>query len=344
MSTAVEEVSAPLTANSATFPLAKDTNPFVKNSPFPLSEIAAAAEDEAPPEPEEEPQLEDAGTSEEVAAEPETQEENPLVQEAVERMGISKAVAESLGDELLDLLAAYDKQAAELYASSQPKTEQPKPEPPVKLPSTEQAEVKTPVPPAFEKIKLELDPDEYDEGQIKTFQTLVDKFNSQQEVIQVLAQLAVSTHDSLNQTTGQQQAEAEVQYERLADSFFANLGDAFTDTFGKQPVKQLTTESPLFKSRLEVVEQARVQREVDARKGRQLKSDEEYLNRAVRALHTDKLKQLARKEVETEVAQRRKQAIQRPSGHNKRPATVKERAIQVIADKMRQMGITPEED
>lgn len=344
MSTVAEQepvIVEPLKAGSAAFPPAKSANPFARPSIFPgqIAEELEAEETAEQEPPVEEPETD--ATPEDEQAEPSAaaSEVDPLVAEAVERLGISQKAAESLGEELIDLLAAVDRQViASYHDPTPPQQAQPPTPPPVEPAKSEVPPVKP-----LGKLKVELDPEVYDEEQIKTFTTLVDEINSQRDVIQALAQLAVTTHDGIQKVTGQTQAEAEAHFERLADSFFSGLGDGFGDLFGKEPIRQLPMQSPKIQSRNEVVEQALALKAIDEQKNRPVKTDDQYLQRALRALHADKLKNIARREVLGEVSQRRKQAIQRPSGSNGVALTPRQKAEKHIADSMRRMGITPED-
>lgn len=319
-------------------PFSPSQGPFATTAPFsPI--LGAESEDEAEKNtPKEEPALavspSETEPVEEEAAEPteptttkETAESSgdDLVNEAVERLGITAAAAKALGDNLVDVLASFDRATSGIFRDAITKGEQ-EPEPVARTPEPE------PPKPVAEKFKLELDPDVYDEEQIKVFTSLQDKLNSQDEIIKAMAQLVISSQRGVEQITGQTQAEAESRYESLADGFFANLGDGFRDLFGVTPMRSLAMNSPLRTSRNEVVEEAHVLKAVDLQKGRKALTDEQYLQRALRTLHTDKLKTIARKEVLTDVDQRRKQAIHRPSGHNSSQLTARQRAEKFIAD------------
>lgn len=329
----------PVTKSLRPTPFSPTQGPFATKTPFsPVlgDEPEEEAEEQTPGE---EPALsaEPAESAAGETAEPtesteatepkETAEPNAddaLVSEAVERLGISAEAAKALGDNLVDVLASFDRATSGIFRESI--KGEPEPEPVAKTPAPE------PTPPKVEKFKLELDPDLYDEDQIKVFNTLQDKLNSQDEIIKAMAQLVISSQQGVEQITGQTQAEAESRYESLADGFFANLGDGFQDLFGAAPMRSLATNSPLRTSRNEVVEEAHVLKAVDMQKGRKPLTDEQYLQRALRTLHTDKLKSIARKEVLTDVDNRRKQAIHRPSSHNSSQLTARQRAEKFIAD------------
>lgn len=322
-------------------------------SPFPADQLEAAqaaADDTAEDNAEDQAATEEAQAEEVSAAEPQTEpavesavdQPAPLVEEAVSRYGFSREEATGLGDQLVKVLARMDRQALTLLkerdkggdppnttATAPPPTP---PAPPVELPK---------------KLELKLDPSEYDETQIATFTALQDAYNSiqeravkQDEMIGLLAQALVQQDSSIGEFQQQAASQVSASFTREMDAFFASLHQDFHDIYGVSPMAQLTSDSPLVKSRNDVVEQMRLLEKLDAEMGRSPATAKEYASRALRILHEDKVNSAARRAVEQKVAARRKQAIAAPSGRNGKTNNSRANALRVIEQKLADMGLS----
>jgi hypothetical protein len=188
-------------------------------------------------------------------------------------------------------------------------------------------------PSTFEKFKLTLDANSFDEEAIKALNGINDHYDSafrkQQEQLQALAQFVIDQHQGQQQITGQQTAEANARMEQELDTFFGGLGDEFSDIFGKEPLQKLTANDPKVTARNRLLEEMNVLRfAYQNTAGKKVPTDSDLRRRALAALYPEKLTTAARKEVADKVAQRRTQAVARPGGHRAKPMTGEEKAMQ----------------
>ena len=200
----------------------------------------------------------------------------------------------------------------------------------------------------FDKFKLELDPAEYDEPQIKALNGLNDHYDNiarkQDEYLRQQAEVIASLDDQLNQITGHFRAEASTRNERDLDTFFTSLGDGFGDLFGKGEMRLLNQGGNEAKNRNALVEEMSALRIADAKLNRPTSTTSQLAQRALRSLHGDRLKTLARKDIEDKLAQRRSQTIEQPRSRSDSAAggTPEERAARIAESIQRKAGVYDE--
>lgn len=204
---------------------------------------------------------------------------------------------------------------------------------------------------ALDKFKVELDPSEYDEAQLKAINGINDHYHAiaekqSAENKQLLGHLEVLAKEvlSLKQThTGQTKAEDPAQLTRDVDTFAASLGDEFKDIYGvgdKTPPQG----SLSFIARAKLAEEMGLLAFAEGKANRPRSSNQELLQRALRVLHPDKIKTAARKEVAAAVQKRSKQAISRPSGHNGKKITGDGEAVSFAAQFLRDNAVDDDDD
>lgn len=334
-----------------------DTAPVETDSPALSSDREAASFDFTPPEKSEaEPQfvdpdeeaapLDDAGESEESPPESGDTEvdasaESPFDAElisAAERHGYTPEQLKGFGTPAaLQLhLAGLDRQAiawgksqlGEPAAAEQAATE------PQTATQTRQA--------ALEKLKLELDPDAWDEGAIKTFNGINDHYHElvskQQAELDEQRDFMVAMHEQFSQLTGQaKQAEA-VQVERELDTFFESLGDEYGELYGKGTIRSLPQDSTAVKERREFYREMRALELADAHQNRPPMARAEMQKRVLASLHPDKIEQSVRHKLTQKIGERKSQTIARPAGKHTKPQTEDEKALQFLRQNVPKLG------
>lgn len=196
---------------------------------------------------------------------------------------------------------------------------------------------------AFEKLKLELNPEEFDEKSIAALNQVNEHYDKlmreQAEMVAAQNQALLALNEQFTQITSRQQAEAHAEFTREMDTFFTKLGDEFTDVFGKGDLKSLLPNSPQWTSRQQLVEEMELLRWVDAQANRPRSPDSLLAQRALNALHPDKLKATVRKELNSQVSQRRSQALARTAGRQNPVPKGDQNATNFARDWARQHGL-----
>lgn len=201
---------------------------------------------------------------------------------------------------------------------------------------------------ALEKLKIDLDPAEWDEQQIATFNKLNDHYHSIAEKhaaenkqlrddLAVVARELVALRQSPAQLTGQQ-AEDPVQLTRDIDTFVANLGEEYRDIYGTGD-KTPDPRSLHFAARAKLAEEMAYLRIADDQANRPKASNAELAQRALRLLHPDKIQTAARKEIAAKLEQRAKHNIARPSGHNGKAPSGDSKATSFVTQFLRDNAI-----
>lgn len=320
------------------------------NSPFAAQEALDEIEREGQAQDEEVVDEPTEPVDDEPVEEPkeEVQEEeavDPLILEA-EHYGFSQEEAAEFGDRLPGVLAALDKQAAKLVRDREAKPETKEVEP-AKVEKTEPAPDIFKIP---DELKIELDPLDYDENQLKTINQIRDYNNelrktlvAQQDVLKALAQAVVDTHQSISTVSTSTQSVQEAEFTKEMDGFIASLGNEYLDIYGKRPIGELNPNSPLVENRRKLAAEMKILEQVDKEAGRPPASIRSLANRAVRMLNAERSESVARKQVQQQINDQRRKAIARPSGRNAKPASPDERAEQAIRASLVSMGIGVDE-
>lgn len=319
----------------------------------PVEEIPDVGE---PSETVEEPTETDAAAT----AEEEGEFPADLIESAV-LAGFSKDEARAFGSpELLTrALTAYDRQLSalgrQILESQKAPAEEVAPAAPAKPEAPKPAE-QTAVEAAvaeFEKLKLELSPDEYDAGTINTLNGINDhydklvrqiasdhqqKFTKLQETTDALREVLLEQREQFQQITGRTQAEDSARFEQEMDSFFAGLGDEFKATFGKGAMRSIKADSPERAARLKLVEEMSALQLADAQLNRPRSTPQQLRERALRSLHGDTLKTSARQEILKKADERKTQSLARPAGRQMKARTGKASATRYVEEVLRKRG------
>lgn len=199
-----------------------------------------------------------------------------------------------------------------------------------------------------EKLKLELDPNEYDEGLIKTVNSINDHYDGiirqQEQHLKMAAEAIMALHQQINETTGQTQAEEYARFHQEMDAFFTGLGDEFRDVFGKGEMRTLSPNSPESTARNALVEEMHALRIADARLNRPQSSWKELQQRALHTLHGDKIKSIARREINEKIKNRRGKAISRPAGRQTKSSDPITNAVKFVEEFSKQHRIYERDD
>lgn len=164
---------------------------------------------------------------------------------------------------------------------------------------------------SLDKFKLELDPNEYDEGTISVLNGLNDHYDG---LVRSLRGELDSLKSQLGMVSGRMQADEGARFVEQMDSFFDGLGDEFKETFGKGKLDDFRPDAQELANRQKLVEEMNALALADEKVGRKRSSTSDLAKRALNVLHADKLETIARKKVTDQVQKRNGQAISRPTG------------------------------
>lgn len=136
------------------------------------------------------------------------------------------------------------------------------------------------------------------------------------------------------------QDEKEAEIERNVDTFFAGLGDEFTELFGKGPLAELDEDSAECKARVRVMDKAAPLRRAWAATGQSM-SLEQSLNEGLAIVARDQIRATERKKLKAELDKRSRQRIAQPAGQQRasKTETDEERAARKIGEKAKALGV-----
>jgi hypothetical protein len=141
-------------------------------------------------------------------------------------------------------------------------------------------------------------------------------FESRQALRKELADLHTQLGELKQHTESSQreiqERQAEEQQSRF-DAFIDGLGEEYRDLLGSGPSKKMPPTSAEFRNRVEVWERMQALRAWHMQRGHAPEADKLY-REALHAAFGDQFQTIARKQIETTSATRRKSAIARPAG------------------------------
>lgn len=226
-------------------------------------------------------------------------------------------------------------------AEGKPEGQAPAKESPAPQPAESAADQATEL---LQKLTLEFDPDVIDEKSAATLNQLNEHFHGALTKLIQQQQAADAKRSELEQHVsmllGAQQAAETQRLVNEADSFFQSLGDEHADSLGKGSGFDLKADSPQLAARRDIVNDALQLAEMDRSQGRRQLPLKGYLQRAVAIRNFDKTKELARKQVESEVAKRKESAVAKPSQRRTSALSPEARAVNRVRQIMRQSGAT----
>lgn len=219
--------------------------------------------------------------------------------------------------------------------------------PPAAQPATAQAPAATSDAAAgkgpFEKFKVDLNPEQFDEETISFVNKLNDHYDN--VVRQQHAELQ-SLKSELSNLTGiatDFRNQKQAQFTEQMDSVFAGLDDVFADELGKGALHTLTADSPQLKNRVNLVSEMLALEQADAFRGRKPGTVQTLAQRALRSLYPDKHEQITKKQILSKVEERRSQAVHRPSGRKGKPSSPEQAATDFVNTFYRERGLDQEE-
>jgi hypothetical protein len=178
--------------------------------------------------------------------------------------------------------------------------------------------------------KEELAKQGFDEDTISFLDKMAGHFNGQLETLasQHIAPIQQKVDETLNQFTGQSQAEAQAQFAREVDGYIAKLGPEWEAEFGKGDVYAQVPNTPTHTTRVKLAQTAIGLMAAEAQSQPSQRSTmTELLEKAHNALHFQKKQDLARKALADKAGERRSQTIARAGHHRGQPMTGVEKAI-----------------
>jgi len=180
-----------------------------------------------------------------------------------------------------------------------------------------------------EEFDLGLSPEDFDPAVIKAFEKVHSHHDAQRKTLErAVVGLANMVEKSLGQVM-------DSQFDRWMDGRIASLGDQYEEIFGTGGVDDIDQSSKQYANRvaLRAELKSRIDRGSDG-------SRKQSFERAVRALHGDKIAKLERKKLSSEVRSRSRQAVSRTTRRKSSPATSPtELAIQHVGEKMAALGM-----
>lgn len=197
-----------------------------------------------------------------------------------------------------------------------------------------------------ERLKLDLDPEVWDEHGIKTFNQINDHYAGVSEKLAADNAKLAGELEQIKQTLGgfqqQEQARQAAQAESQLDGWFDSIGADYAETFGAGPMAKIDPSSPLAKNRMDLVAEATALAQADASLGRSPSTPQELLQRALGARFHSQTKTQARSEIAREVAQRRQQGVARPASRAK-PQSRDDKAAQTAVNFFRDRGLNDDD-
>lgn len=177
------------------------------------------------------------------------------------------------------------------------------------------------------EFQLKLDKDAFDPEIVQAFEGLHGHYQGR------LSQMEQALGALLEQH--QQQQAAQVSAE--CDRFFESLGESYHEILGKGAIGDFKPDSEAFKNRSRVVLEAKALIDAYAQAGLPVKSLDTFLHKALRSAFSDKVDQANRKQISTQLRDRKGQFIARPTSAGKRDLpTGEKRAIGSVSTFMRE--------
>lgn len=177
---------------------------------------------------------------------------------------------------------------------------------------------------AFEKFKVEVDPNEFDEQSLKLINGINDHYHgaydklsqalaAEQAGRQALAQQIEQLTALASDLTQWRQAEVDRRFNAEVDQFFESLEPAYHGEYGAGSGMNLSENSKELGTRRALVQEAMLLQRLERERGQRDSGLHANLKRALLIRHADKHKEQARQEVAQEVGRRKAQAVARPT-------------------------------
>jgi len=170
------------------------------------------------------------------------------------------------------------------------------------------------------EFKIDLNPDEYDEKVIKTFEGL-NKFHTDR-----YSALETKLNQVLEAVGNDQAAAADVRFESMIEG----LGDDFTETLGKGPGHSLDQKGTQFENRVKLHEEIVRIAAGYAALGQQVPTEKELFEKAVGVVFKDKQKTLEMDKLGKKLDKRSKQSLGRAAPRKDRELSPDQRATNYV--------------
>jgi len=170
------------------------------------------------------------------------------------------------------------------------------------------------------EFKIDLNPDEYDEKVINTFEGL-NKFHTDR-----YSALETKLNQVLEAVGNDQAAAADVRFESMIEG----LGDDFTETLGKGPGHSLDQKGTQFENRVKLHEEIVRIAAGYAALGQQVPTEKELFEKAVGVVFKDKQKTLEMDKLGKKLDKRSKQSLGRAAPRKDRELSPDQRATNYV--------------
>jgi hypothetical protein len=188
----------------------------------------------------------------------------------------------------------------------------------------------------LDKLAINLNPDEYDPE-------VIGQFNAIGEYVTQQSQQITQLNGMVEQLMNAHRSQIEQQIEAEAERFFASLPDEYADEIGKGLTQDLSAPNQV-QVRRELFSDALHLQQIARNSGRTPKSLTELLQRSTDVRFVDKQKQIARREIAKQVADRRTQQVARPT-HSRAPnGSPEEQAASFARTFFAERGVQTTED
>jgi len=172
------------------------------------------------------------------------------------------------------------------------------------------------------EFKVDLNPDEYDEKVIKTFEDL-NKFHTDR-----YAGLEAKLNQVLEAVGNEQAAAADVRFESMIEG----LGEDFTDTLGKGPGHTLDRKGAQFENRIKLHEEIVRIAAGYAALNQRVPTEKELFEQAVGTVFKDKQKNLDMDKLGKKLNKRSKQSLGRAAPRKDKELSPDQRAAKFVND------------
>lgn len=200
----------------------------------------------------------------------------------------------------------------------------------------------------IEPFKLELDG--WDEDTRKVLEGLNTHYATQLQKLAATAKAPQPLLDAVQQKIDalDQQFQALEQFrlraegeriEQEFDGLFSSAGDEYAEVFGKGAGRELGLDSKELQARKELVQEMFALAEADKQFGRKPMTRPQLFKRALAVRFFDKQQDLARKQVQAQVQQRKSQAVAKPTQRRAPPKTGEKAAAEFINGFLKDRGI-----
>lgn len=203
---------------------------------------------------------------------------------------------------------------------------------------------------SFGKFKLEVNEEDFDENTLKVINGINDhyggvvgQFHGALTAADQRAQAALAQVEELTSYVSDlakwRAQEVQNRFDETVDNFFINVDPAYKAEFGDGTGRKLKADSKEMKSRTEIVNDAKLWRQLSISKGQGDPGIDGALSRMLKLRFADQHKQQAREEVAQEIGRRKTQAVARPTQRQSPSLPPEAKALKTIRDHLHKAGV-----